>query len=165
MKKVFYIFLSILCLCFIFFNSSQNGKESNVRSNNVVEKVITDIKESDISIPTISKAHINRKEFNLVIRKFAHGFEFGMLSIILFRVFSFFVLNKNNAMIYSLFLVLIAAVSDEFFQLYISGRNSSIKDVVIDFTGGVIGIIVIRTLILIKNKYMNRSIKNIITLL
>lgn len=165
MKKVFYIFLSILCLSFIFFNSSQDGTKSNIRSNNVVEKVITDVKENEISTPIISKIHINMKKFNLLIRKFAHGFEFGILSITLFISFSFFTKNKTNTVIYTLFLVLIFAVIDEFLQLYIPGRSSSVKDVVIDFMGGCLGIIVIKLLNGIKCKNHDKITKNKIEIL
>ncbi|NFO11355.1 acetobutylicum phosphotransbutyrylase [Clostridium botulinum] len=165
MKKVVCIFLSILCLCFIFFNSSQNGTESNIRSNTVVEKVIEDVKESDMNISIISKIRININEFNLLIRKFAHGFEFGILSITLFISFSFFTKNKINTVIYTLFLVLIFAVIDEFLQLYIPGRSSSVKDVVIDFIGGCLGIIVTKLLGGIKCKNHDKITKNKIEIL
>ena len=165
MKKTFYIFLSILCLVFIFFNSSQDGNISNIRSNNMIEKVIIDESTNDSNSNKFSDMHINRKEFNLVIRKFAHGFEFGILAIILFKSFSFFVLNKKNIIIYSLFLVLICAVGDEFFQLYIPGRNSSVKDIVIDFIGGIIGILIVNIVFRIKCKYTGYFTKNKMTLL
>ncbi len=165
MKKAFYIFLSILCLSFIFFNSSQDGTKSNIRSNNVVEKVITDVKENKISTPIISKIHINMKQFNLVLRKFAHGFEFAILSIILFRCLTFFKINKGSIKIYTLFLILLSAVVDEFLQLYIPGRNSSVKDVVIDFIGGCFGLLIIEIVLYIKCKYNDKITKNKITIL
>ena len=43
---------------------------------------------------------------------------------------------------YILFVVLLFAVSDEFHQLYVVGRNARVIDIVIDFVGGVIGTIV-----------------------
>ena len=35
-------------------------------------------------------------------------------------------------------MILFIAVVDEFFQLFIQDRTSSVKDVLIDFTGGII---------------------------
>ncbi|NFE95409.1 VanZ family protein [Clostridium botulinum] len=153
MKKIFYIILSLMCLGFIFFNSSQDGTESNIRSNTVIEKIATDINEDDINKPSILKTHINRKQFNLLIRKCAHGFEFAILSILLFMSLNFFRLSKYNLIIYTLFIVLFSAVMDEFFQLFVPGRNSSVKDIVIDFIGGGIGVLIITIINRIKCKY------------
>ncbi|MBN1036862.1 MULTISPECIES: VanZ family protein [Clostridium] len=153
MKKIFYIILSLMCLGFIFFNSSQDGTESNIRSNTVIEKIATDINEDNINIQSILKTHINRKQFNLLIRKCAHGFEFAILSILLFMSLNFFRLSKYNLIIYTLFIVLFSAVMDEFFQLFVPGRNSSVKDIVIDFIGGGVGVLIVTIINRIKCKY------------
>ncbi|NFE75438.1 acetobutylicum phosphotransbutyrylase [Clostridium botulinum] len=153
MKKIFYIILSLMCLGFIFFNSSQDGTESNIRSNTVIEKIATDINEDNINIQSILKTHINRKQFNLLIRKCAHGFEFAILSILLFMSLNFFGLSKRNLIIYTLFIVLFSAVMDEFFQLFVPGRNSSVKDIVIDLIGGGVGVLIVTIINRIKCKY------------
>ncbi|MBY6917970.1 acetobutylicum phosphotransbutyrylase [Clostridium botulinum] len=152
MKKIFYIILSLMCLGFIFFNSSQDGTESNIRSNTVIEKIATDINEDNINIQSILKTHINRKQFNLLIRKCAHGFEFAILSILLFMSLNFFGLSKRNLIIYTLFIVLFSAVMDEFFQLFVPGRNSSVKDIVIDLIGGGVGVLIVTIINRIKCK-------------
>ncbi|WP_260526354.1 VanZ family protein [Clostridium botulinum] len=144
--------LSLMCLGFIFFNSSQDGTESNIRSNTVIEKIATDINEDNINIQSILKTHINRKQFNLLIRKYAHGFEFAILSILLFMSLNFFGLSKRNLIIYILFIVLFSAVMDEFFQLFVPGRNSSVKDIVIDFIGGGVGVLIVTIINRIKCK-------------
>ncbi|NFG28449.1 acetobutylicum phosphotransbutyrylase [Clostridium botulinum] len=154
MKKIFYIILSLMCLGFIFFNSSQDGTESNIRSNTVIEKIATDINEDNINIQSILKTHINRKQFNLLIRKCAHGFEFAILSILLFMSLNFFGLSKRNLIIYTLFIVLFSAVMDEFFQLFVPGRNSSVKDIVIDLIGGGVGVLIVTIINRIKCKYI-----------
>lgn len=165
MKKIFYVCLMVLSLSFIFFNSSQDGNKSNLRSNNFIEKIVTVVEENNDYIHINQKVHINMKEFNLVIRKFAHGFEFAMLSIILFNCFYLFSKNKNKNIKYILILILLFAMMDEFLQLYIPGRNSSVKDVIIDFIGGCFGIIIIKILNYIKFNLNNKLAKNKITIL
>ncbi|MBW6410306.1 VanZ family protein [Clostridium weizhouense] len=166
------IFLSLLCflsLGFIFFNSSQTGSSSNERSHKLVDNVVTVINESKVNnilgknlfsdelVDNLSDKLANKlnnkltkDELNLIIRKCAHGFEFFLLSIVLALTFCSFHVKKNNVIIYSLFIVLLSAVLDEFFQLYIPGRNSSVIDVVIDFCGGIIGMLLFHAF---KRKY------------
>ena len=48
----------------------------------------------------------------------------------------------KKARIYSLFIVLGYAISDEVHQYFIPGREMAIRDVAIDFSGGVLGFIV-----------------------
>lgn len=49
LKKIFCILISILCIGFIFFNSSQDGAVSHGRSYYIVNKIIDILKEEDIS--------------------------------------------------------------------------------------------------------------------
>ena len=53
--------------------------------------------------------------------------------------FNYNKIKDMNIVIYSLFIILLIATIDEFFQLFIQDRTSSVKDVLIDFTGGIIG--------------------------
>ena len=62
-------------------------------------------------------------------------------------------------MIYILFIVLFYAVSDEFHQLYVQGRNSSVLDIIIDFIGGLIGTIIFYLSCYIVNSYKTRKDK------
>lgn len=156
--------LSLICLLsigFIFFNSSQSSVESNARSYKFAEKMLVVTKE----YPNIEKkvytithyiAKIEKYDttgittagmLNLIIRKCAHGFEFFILALILCLTFDIFELKLRNITIYSLFLVLLSADCDEFFQMFVVGRTSTVTDVLIDFCGGVIACI---TFVVIK---------------
>ena len=52
----------------------------------------------------------------------------------------------NRDVVYSLFGVLLCATLDEYFQSFV-GRTSSVSDILIDFCGGIIGIIIIHYLL------------------
>ena len=79
---------------------------------------------------------------HVVVRKGAHLFEYAMLGGLLYLLFKCFKQREHNCWIYALFLVLLCATMDEFFQSFV-GRTSSVRDVLIDFSGGIIGMCVI----------------------
>lgn len=47
--------------------------------------------------------------------------------------------------------MLLYAVIDEYRQLYIPGRTSSVRDIVIDFIGGIVRVIILQFIIGFKN--------------
>ena len=79
---------------------------------------------------------------HVLVRKGAHLFEYAMLGSFLYLLFKCFKQREYNCWIYALFLVLLCATIDEFFQSFV-GRTSSVRDVLIDFSGAIIGLSVI----------------------
>lgn len=135
-NKFVLIAICFLCFGFILFNSSQVSTISNTRSKEVVNdliKVASKIKGGQILL-----SKVNETELNLIVRKIAHAFEFFLLGIILCFTFRYFKIDDNNVLIYTLFIVLFVAVIDEFFQIFIQNRTSSVVDVLIDFGGGIL---------------------------
>lgn len=129
------ISICFLCFGFILFNSSQVSTVSNARSKNVANEVIK--VASKIKGGQILVSKVNAIELNLIVRKIAHGFEYFLLGLVLCFTFTYFNVDDNNAIIYTLFIVLFVAVIDESFQLFIQNRTSSVVDVLIDFCGGI----------------------------
>lgn len=80
---------------------------------------------------------------DVVLRKIAHLAEYGILSIFLFRAFegTISTLSPVNIAWITIFLSLGYAVSDEFHQSFVSGRNGSPIDVSIDFIGSIIAVV------------------------
>lgn len=144
-RNLYLILLCILCLGFIFFNSSQVGKLSQQRSNNIVNEIVIVVEKSDIGNKI--KEKYTRQDLNVIVRKFAHGFEYSILSVIFYLTYTSFNVKGKDVIIYTLFTVLLCAVFDELFQLYVSDRTSSVLDVLIDFSGGIIGVTIIRSVI------------------
>lgn len=152
MKRVFLV-LCIVWFAFIINNTCQSG----TKSNNISYKISTNILKSKDIIKNNKEYNDNikndiLKNLNYFTRKFAHGFEFGVLAILLYLFFNTLSVIYREKIIYTLFLVLLAAVTDEFIQLFITLRTSSVKDVLIDFFGGIIGVIIISFTIKIINK-------------
>ena len=169
------ICLSLICMLsigFIFFNSSQTSVVSNERSLKIAEKIIeiseknqtlnTILHEAVLNIAIIEK--FNTTGFvdttgmlNLIIRKCAHAFEFFILSLILCLTFETFGILLRHIAVYSLFVVLLSASFDEFYQLFILGRTSSVIDILIDFAGGILGVIVFGIIRSIINRTCNKN--------
>lgn len=128
MKKIKYFIPAIIWMIFIFIMSNQNGTDSSNQSNFIVEIIIKVIK-------------IDSHILSFLIRKAAHMSEYAILLALIYYGF-----NKNNYLhIYlnSLLITFIYACSDEFHQLFISGRSGQFRDVLIDTSGGLIMLMII----------------------
>lgn len=81
------------------------------------------------------------QQMSLLIRKSAHFIEYFILAVLFSSCLKKQSLKWIEMIIYPLFFVLVIAVGDEFIQSFV-GRGSNVRDVLIDFSGGVIGIII-----------------------
>lgn len=150
MKKLSLI-LCILWMGFIFYNSSQSGANSNKISFSILNRTKTEYKELtgekkvDVTsknsptkvLPTTAK----EEKFNLFLRKNAHAFEYLVLAILVSAVLFAFNYKGKKAIIYIMFVCLLYAVIDEFHQSFVPGRTSLVSDVLIDFLGSLIGMV------------------------
>ena len=137
---VLFVLISLLLTCYIFSNSLQKPVDSNNKSNTISDKL------QSIIDPEFK---IEKKDFRKYTRKAAHFIEFAALGISLAIVF-LCVYIKNSKLFVSLplFLVLSVAVIDEFIQNF-NGRTSCLKDVLIDFSGSISGILIVFTIAII----------------
>ena len=82
-----------------------------------------------------------------MVRKSAHFFEYAILGILfLLTLRSFGVGDRYGyvkTIIAAIVLVCLYSISDELHQSFVPGRNGNIKDVFIDTSGGVTGIILL----------------------
>ncbi len=91
---------------------------------------------------------------NFVIRKLGHFTEYFILYLLFYNVLKEYFKFKSSIFL-SIVFVFLYACSDEFHQLFIIGRDGSIKDVILDTSGGMIGMLIVY----IKNKieYVSKS--------
>jgi len=131
------LFISVCLL--IFFFSSENGNQSEIRSMNFIY-LLFNIDVNDIErIETI----------NFIIRKLAHFsiyFLLGFISSSLLKEFNF---SLKKIIYISLIFCFLYACSDELHQLFISDRYGSINDVFIDFSGAFFGSLIYNYIIYI----------------
>lgn len=126
------VFLWMVC---IFYFSHQPAYVSNDLSTTITEVIVEKI---EMVAPHID---FDIGSFNHIVRKNAHFFLYFILGILTVNAF-----KKSGAFTYrkigiALLVCVLFAVSDEIHQLFVPGRGSQVKDVLIDSSGATIGII------------------------
>ena len=152
--------ITISWIVMIFHLSNQTAVQSSNTSNMIVN-VINEILGVDI-------------EDDTVIRKVAHSTEFAILTIFTYVALSSTnkisnqtsyaespvkLMRSDNEMniVFTLWFTILNAIFDEYHQLFVDGRDGSIKDVLIDLIGIVIVLIIIRIAFTIYLKTKGKS--------
>jgi len=97
--------------------------------------------------PTISASYFDPLDF--IIKKAAHLTEYAILFSLIFRAFYQSWYPKKGIDYWenmALISTLIFAISDEWHQSFITGRTATIRDILIDFIGILIGLSIIKWL-------------------
>ena len=117
-------------ICIIFFLSSSQG------SMGQTSRIIRPLLEfffPDASLETLTFYHG-------IIRKLAHLTEYAMLGVLASRAFSESAFRRRPLLFAAVLVVLVAAI-DETNQSFNPLRTGSPVDVLIDITGGMVGIV------------------------
>ena len=137
-------------LAVIFSLSAEDAEVSTLRSQDLMNKL------ADLFHVSVNE------EF---IRNCAHIFEFAILSV--FAYIAMFATNhiqtgettpasgrldklKNDNEVYigvSLWITALSAAADEYHQIFVDGRSSSLFDVFLDFSGAVVIMLIIRVVV------------------
>ena len=146
-NKRFVINLGLLVswMILIFYMSNQPADISNKQSDLIIKLFYYIGIDLNSSLGEIT---------SFVIRKAAHFTEYFILYCLTINVLKFY-FNIKKAAIYSLLIVLGYAISDEIHQYFIPGRDMAIRDVIIDFSGGILGFII--NIIIYKIKFIRGS--------
>ena len=147
-RTIFRIILIILlCLTFyqIFQFSNENAEKSGSRSMQVMRKIIDIFPYTkNLSISTKEKI-VERAQ--PIIRKIAHFSIYTLVGILIMAFVSTYKLLLWKKLAISIMVGLIYAISDEYHQSFIPGRSAEIRDVLIDLSGVIFGIIIVLLII------------------
>lgn len=127
--RVLFTFFAIYTTYFIFSNSLEIGAVSSARSAQVTELINRFL--TGVGLSPMTQA---------TVRKLAHFGEFlvlGFWFMLCLRVYTHHYIRHIS---WPLLLGLLIANTDEFIQIYVSGRTSSVRDVWIDFSGVCVGV-------------------------
>lgn len=119
-KRVLYIVLFVFWMGVIFFFSSIPGLKSNLPA-----------------------------KYDFSLRKCAHFLEYFVLMFFTLKIFAKGKLNNKKfdlEVLFCFLVVLFYAISDEFHQSFVADRYFAIKDIIIDFSGGVVGYVACKLL-------------------
>ena len=132
---IFFRILFTACLIysvvFIFQNSLQIAEQSSLRSEQV-QQVVNEV-AGTVGLGPFSL---------LAVRKMAHFAEFMMMGFWFMLCLRVYTRHFVRHVSWPLFFGLLTAVIDETIQLYVPGRSSSVKDVLLDFSGVLTGLFI-----------------------
>ena len=146
-KKVYIIiswFLVALCMGVIFYLSARPATESQEMSDSLMFKFI-EIFGIEIS--------------GRFIRKLAHATEFFSLAVLLFNAI-YVTFKHKMTWAFALCVAILYAISDEIHQLFVEGRACQLKDVLIDSSGAIVGILISLIILKLINSRKERGKKN-----
>lgn len=155
-KKSKYIILTIIWMSFIFSMSNQPANISKELSKN-----IENLLNHTPIIGNLLSDVLNSPNSQFIVRKSAHIILFCLLSVLCFIVIYEIKKSVKISTLVSFSITFIYACIDEIHQLFIPGRGSQIKDVLIDSIGAIIGLIVINLIFMLKNRIKKSYSKNI----
>lgn len=72
---------------------------------------------------------------DIILRKIAHATEFGILNYLIFLALINFKILTKKSLLFSLIFTLMYAISDEFHQSFVPGREMAFLDFLVDSTG------------------------------
>ncbi|WP_027626165.1 VanZ family protein [Clostridium lundense] len=88
---------------------------------------------------------------NFIVRKVAHFTEYFILSLLLINALKENY-NLNKTLKFAILITFLYACSDEFHQLFVPGRSGRFKDVLIDTSGGLLVVLILKCIEKIKNR-------------
>lgn len=148
MKKTISFIVLILWMIVIFSFSSADANKSTGTSDKVITTMI-EIKDKITNNETPNnEKEIIVKNSSFYIRKIAHITEYLILGFLMFNLLKQYSVTN---IYYAIGLSILYSCTDEFHQLFINGRSGSIRDVLIDSIGILIGTYLYK-LLFIKNK-------------
>ena len=136
MKKTISFIVLILWMIVIFSFSSADANKSTGTSDKVITTMI-EIKDKITNNETPNnEKEIIVKNSSFYIRKIAHITEYLILGFLTFNLLKQYSVTN---IYYAIGLSILYSCTDEFHQLFINGRSGSIRDVLIDSIGILIG--------------------------
>jgi len=133
--RFFKPWLPVICwMVVIFLASTDMGSAEH--TSRIVEPLLRWLR------PGISQDGINRVHF--LIRKTAHLTEYSILAVLLCRAVEQSRRNFGHwkSVLVALGVATLYAASDEFHQSFVSSRTASVRDVMIDSCGAMIGLFI-----------------------
>ncbi len=140
--RIIFAFLTVLWLCFIWYNSAKTGNLSANSSEGVTATIANVIVKDFADMEESQKTQIIEK-IHPVIRELAHAFEFFVLAVLV----GLFVITYKIGKIYVyaaivLGFCLLSACADEFHQYFVEGRTADILDVLVDGAGTLVATVI-----------------------
>ncbi|MDY3031483.1 MAG: VanZ family protein [Clostridia bacterium] len=139
LKKILSVTATAAVMTLIFMFSAQTSEESSQVSTGLTQKIV-DVVAAVTAMSPDEKAGLVLNIHN-IIRKAAHFTIYGLLGVCSGAMFRSFMSNVKfgRIILYAAAFCCVYACTDEFHQLFVSGRGPQITDVLIDTCGALCG--------------------------
>lgn len=137
-RKLLLSVLCVLTVLFIWGNSLLDREESQAVSMELLQQIVEAAEKLGLFIEETDDHWL---------RKLAHFCEFGLLGAELSLLMLLDGAFGRQGMINCLFVGLLTAVMDETIQIF-SSRGSQVQDVLLDFSGVIIGVVLVNAVYL-----------------
>ena len=141
----------ILWMALIFILSHQPATESSELSSGITKKLYDMIK---LVVPNIS---LDQGTLDHVIRKSAHFSIYLILGLLVSNSLINSNISRLNSILLALLICILYAISDEIHQIFILGRSGQVSDVLIDSSGGLVGVLLLHAIRRRKSKECQNS--------
>jgi VanZ family protein len=158
-KKALSILSILVFVCIIFYSTLHTGYESNKTSEKVALFIVNAI--SDIfNLPPVKLHSGLFSAVNTIVRKLAHFMEYFILCGLFYFAFRIFNASRSKAKLYSFISILSLACIDETVQSFVPGRDGKLTDILIDTSGALIALVIIRLFEIIASRKRQGVEKN-----
>ena len=135
-KKVVPWLLVALWMMVIFYFSHQPATQSSHLSSGITQMLM------DILKKVMPNVAFDVEGFHYLVRKNAHFFVYLVLGLLVVNGLRSSGIKGYKKIGISIAICVLYAISDEVHQLFVPGRAGQIKDVLIDSSGAIVGILI-----------------------
>lgn len=138
---IIWLVITIIWMAVIFSFSAREADESAAMSHSVGKEI------GRLVIPEFGSWSEDKQEhfaekIDFPVRKCAHASEYAVLGVVILgTAYSFSEDRGKRLMLLSWGTATVYAVTDEFHQLFVPGRSCQFRDVCIDSTGALVGVL------------------------
>ncbi|WP_066372477.1 VanZ family protein [Neobacillus fumarioli] len=125
--------LVIIWMAVIFSLSAETSAQSDSLSMGITKKIVKLLEK------VTGQTKVNIEDFNHIIRKCAHFSIYLVLGLLVMNAVRNTELPIRSKLILTILICIVYAASDEFHQIFVSGRGPQITDVLIDSCGACLG--------------------------
>jgi VanZ family protein len=133
----------VLWGCVIFRFSAQNATESSGLSGRVSYAIADELTQFRGEEVTETERQTLALKIEHPLRKCAHMSEYAVFALLLFNLLCAVGIKGKKRFPIVLLIVFLYAGTDEFHQLFVSGRSGQFTDVLIDTAGGLLMLFVV----------------------
>ncbi len=144
-KKVTRIILWLavaVCMAVIFSFSMENGVESAESSGGFIRTLLEQF-DTNFSKLSYEEQRAIIESHDHFIRKLAHFSIYALLGVLVSSTLSTYAMDFGKTALFSVAICAIYAISDEIHQYFVPGRACMIRDMLLDTSGSICGILLI----------------------